>query len=224
MTQTCTLSSGKHGRLGRMSYHCYKPFLSPDATLQQISPVFLNKTCISFVTQALLWLHPKSPPKSMPRLELCGALAGAQLAQLLQRELTLNLQHLTLWTDSTTVLERLQSESCRFKVFVGTRVAEIQELTNPNSWRYVDSVNNPADDVTRAKTLVELSTHGRWSHNGPHFLQQPPDTWPVRPNSSAQQDLTEFRNLTFCGLTVKHQTYLPDPAQHTCWKDLVEAT
>jgi len=38
---------------------------------------------------------------SMPRLELCAAVTGAQLLNLIQRELTLKI---ILWTDSTTVL------------------------------------------------------------------------------------------------------------------------
>lgn len=63
----------------------------------------------------------------MPRLELCAALTGAQFLSLLHKELTL-LIHRTLWTDSTTVLSWLKSESCRFKVFVGSRVMEIQVL------------------------------------------------------------------------------------------------
>ncbi|KAA8591960.1 hypothetical protein FQN60_017334 [Etheostoma spectabile] len=46
--------------------------------------------------------------------------------------------------------------SCHFKVFVGTRVAEIQELTDLKSWRYVDSARNPADDLTRGKSLKDL--------------------------------------------------------------------
>ncbi|KAJ7997480.1 hypothetical protein DPEC_G00229450 [Dallia pectoralis] len=73
---------------------------------------------------------------SMPRLELCAAVTGAQLSKLLERELTMKVDKTTLWTDSTTVLTWLQSESCRFKVFVGTRVAEIQELTDLKVWRY----------------------------------------------------------------------------------------
>lgn len=76
---------------------------------------------------------------SIPRLELCAALSGAQLANLLNSELTIPLQSITLWTDSTTVLSWLASDSCRFKVFVGTRVAEIQTLIDTKSWRYVDS-------------------------------------------------------------------------------------
>lgn len=87
--------------------------------------------------------------QSIPRLELCAALAGAQLAKLIETEMTLPIRQTVLWSDSTTVLEWLQSDSCRYKGFVGTRVSEIQELTDRRSWHYIDSPNNPADDITR---------------------------------------------------------------------------
>ena len=38
---------------------------------------------------------------SMPRLELCAALTGAQLAKLLHSELTLSIRQIILWSDST---------------------------------------------------------------------------------------------------------------------------
>lgn len=63
--------------------------------------------------------------QTIPRLELCAALTGAQLAKVLKTELTLPIHSVTLWSDSTTVLTWLLSHSCRLKVFVGTRVAEI---------------------------------------------------------------------------------------------------
>lgn len=40
---------------------------------------------------------------SMPHLELCAAVTGAQLSNLVQRELTLKVDQTILWTDSTTV-------------------------------------------------------------------------------------------------------------------------
>lgn len=49
---------------------------------------------------------------SMLRLELCAALTGAQLAQVLRRELMLNINQMILWSDSTTVLTWLKLESC----------------------------------------------------------------------------------------------------------------
>lgn len=47
-----------------------------------------------------------------------------------------------------------------FKVFVGTRIAEIQDLT--------DSENNPTDDITCGKHLQALSATSRW-FQGPDF-------------------------------------------------------
>ncbi|XP_039602818.1 uncharacterized protein LOC120524964 [Polypterus senegalus] len=99
---------------------------------------------------------------SMPRLELCAALTCAQLAHLLTTELTLPIGQVLLWSDSTTILTWLKSESCRYKVFVGTRVAEIQNLTNLDNWNYIATKDNPADDITRGKTLKELSELNRW--------------------------------------------------------------
>lgn len=95
---------------------------------------------------------------SMPRLELCAALSGSQMAKVIQAELTLPINQVTYWTDSTTVLHWLMSESCRYKVFVGSRVAEIQTLTDVTRWRYVDSARNPADHITRGLTLTELAS------------------------------------------------------------------
>lgn len=109
---------------------------------------------------------------SMPRLELSAALLGAQLPSTLKSELTLPIQNVVYWSDSTTVLSWMKMDSCRYKVFVGTSIAEIQDLTDVNSWRYIDSQRIPADDVTRGKTLRELAEPQRWSQ-GPPFLLYP---------------------------------------------------
>lgn len=38
------------------------------------------------------------------------------------------------------------------RFFIGTHVAMIQELTNIDDWRYVNSNCNPNDDLARDKT------------------------------------------------------------------------
>ncbi|XP_048030832.1 uncharacterized protein LOC125266231 [Megalobrama amblycephala] len=160
---------------------------------------------------------------SIPRLELCAALIGAQLAKLAENELTLNIQKVILWTDSTTVLHWLHSESCRFKVFVGTRVAEIQELTDLKSWHYVDSARNPADDLTRGKSLKDLTVPNRWIQ-GPEFLIQPQSNWPSPPvmHSSEPEDATELKRSAFCGM-INSAPLIADDRKFSSWKDLVEA-
>ncbi len=143
---------------------------------------------------------------------------------MLRKELSLEYRKITLWSDSTTVLNWLQSESCRFKVFVGTRIAEIQETTCPQDWRYVDSALNPADDLTRGKPLADLTTPNRWT-NGPPFLLMHSDHWPKSPADNSLKDDSELRKSTFCALNVvTSNTELPDANQFTTYKELLEAT
>ncbi|XP_065102634.1 uncharacterized protein [Paramisgurnus dabryanus] len=161
---------------------------------------------------------------SIPRLELCAALTSAQLARFLQQELSIVVENVTLWTDSTTVLTWINSESCRYKVFVGTRIAEIQELTGDHTWRYVDSSNNPADDITRGRTLTEIASPGRWSQ-GPKFLKEPPEQWPTTPMAEIHDDPAEAKKGIFCGLATNDQSSgMPDVSKYTSWKALVDAT
>ena len=49
----------------------------------------------------------------------------------------------------------------RYKVFVGTRIAEIQELSEVTDWKYVNTSDNPADDLTRGKPLEVLNSESR---------------------------------------------------------------
>ena len=124
------------------------------------------------VQVAFVMARSRVAPKKqllIPRLELCAALSGAQLAKVLQTELTLSIEKTTLWTDSTTVLHWIHSESQQYKIFVGTRIAEIQKLEGTDNWRYVPLEENPADDITQGKSLMELAKPNRWTC-GPTFL------------------------------------------------------
>lgn len=151
---------------------------------------------------------------SIPRLELCGALTGAQLASVLKKELTLDIQEVVYWTDSTTVLNWL----------VGTRVAEIQELSDPASWRYIDSGTNPADDITKGKTLAQLAGENRWSQ-GPPFLQLHANHWPKAPVGEPTEEVEELRKTVFCGMLVESTSpAIPDIQQLSTYQELLKAT
>ncbi|XP_073782539.1 uncharacterized protein [Danio rerio] len=160
---------------------------------------------------------------SIPRLELCGALTAAQLAKKIETELTIKTDKPILWSDSTTVLTWLHSESCRFKVFVGTRIAEIQELTAGSTWLYVDTAQNPADDVTRGKALAELAVPNRWSQ-GPLFLHKPSTDWPSQPGELLEQDISEYKKVTLCGTISKANRQEAQGAlTYQSWNDLMES-
>lgn len=86
-----------------------------------------------------------------------------------QEQGTLPKERFIFCSDSTTVLQWLQSNSCRHKVFVGIRIAETRKLTNVEDWRYVERSLNPADNLTRGKTLSKLMQPQRWTL-GPSFF------------------------------------------------------
>ena len=65
---------------------------------------------------------------SMPRLELCGCLLGATLADTVKKELRLKIRNVTLFTDSTTNLRWLNASGTVFKAYVGNRIGTILGL------------------------------------------------------------------------------------------------
>lgn len=124
---------------------------------------------------------------------------------------------MVMWTDSTTVLAWIQSKSCRFKVFAGTHIAEIQELTDRQGWCYVETSENPADDLTRGKRLQDLMGKNCWA-DGPPFLRLPPDQWPAHPVTVSDNITEELERVT----TTDHP--LPDAQQFSSYSELVKAT
>ena len=87
---------------------------------------------------------------SLPRLELCGALL---LSELLHRTVPLfkTPTHTTFcWTDSTTTLSWINSQSYQWKTFIANRVTKIHELTKSYSWRYVPTSESRRLGVSRS--------------------------------------------------------------------------
>ncbi|KAI4832318.1 hypothetical protein KUCAC02_015290, partial [Chaenocephalus aceratus] len=95
-------------------------------------------------------------------------------------------------------------------------------LVGTDSWRYVPSEENPADDITRGKHLLDLAKPNRWT-SGPTFLQLPPANWPANPVvSSAHTE--ETRNTTFCGNIATAEPAAPDLTLVKSWSELLEVT
>ena len=87
---------------------------------------------------------------SVPNIELQAALLAARLSYQVKQALTLNIIRTFLWTDSTIVVQWLNS--CKKQPnFVANRVEEILENSTVDQWFHVDTVRNPAD----ARTLED---------------------------------------------------------------------
>ncbi|XP_038106645.1 uncharacterized protein LOC119766273 [Culex quinquefasciatus] len=93
---------------------------------------------------------------TIPRLELCAALLGAQLTAAVLEATNLSCP-VVYWSDFAIVLHWIASCSSTWKVFVSNRIAEIQRLTQGMPWRHIPTHLNPADLISRGLLPSELA-------------------------------------------------------------------
>ncbi|GAB0086366.1 hypothetical protein DMENIID0001_004160 [Sergentomyia squamirostris] len=119
------------------------------------------------------------------RLELCGAVLGAQLLDRILEVFSVDSYH--CWTDSKVVLGQINATLEKYDVFVSHRISEIQQLTDKGNWRHVPGVMNPADIVSRGVGPESLSDNHLW-WSGPSFLTGPNSDWPPPYHRSQRSD------------------------------------
>ena len=118
--------------------------------------------------------------QSVPRLELLGALILPRLVASIRKSLSL-LQDLqtVYWVDSITTLYWIRNNK-PWRQYVEHRVQEIRQLSNKDQWRFCPGSQNPADLPSRGTSGKELAESKVWC-NGPEFLTQTEEDWPVNP-------------------------------------------
>ncbi|XP_037957528.1 uncharacterized protein LOC119687322 [Teleopsis dalmanni] len=152
-----------------------------DASIRAYGCCFYVRVCNQqgHISVNLLTARSRVAPvkkRTLPQLELCGALILAQLYSKIAPIFS-NIHFQTfLWTDSTVVLHWLQHHSSTLTTFVGNRISEVQELTATCSWRHVPTSMNPADVISRGCSTSEL-LKSNWL-SGPAFLNREYEEWP----------------------------------------------
>ncbi|XP_070067103.1 uncharacterized protein [Drosophila virilis] len=116
-------------------------------------------------------------PVSIPRMELMAAVLGLRLAKCFQKEMLVRIHTRTFWTDSKDVLYWIRSDARKFQQFIALRIGEILEESDVDSWRWVPSAKNVADDGTKWTKPPEIYGSTRW-FNGPPFLYLEESQWP----------------------------------------------
>ncbi|XP_036340574.1 uncharacterized protein LOC118749914, partial [Rhagoletis pomonella] len=125
--------------------------------------------------------------KTLPRLELCAVHLLAKLWKNIAPILLPNTEKTVFWTDSEIVLYWLKKHPSTLSVFVGNRVADVQEWTENVIWKHVPTAHNPADIASRSCTVDEMR-QSIW-FNGPRFLTQGEDNWPNNPHFKPPEDM-----------------------------------
>ena len=136
---------------------------------------------------------------TIPRLELSAAVIAVRMDRMLSRELTLEVQESVFWSDSMIVLQYIHSRGKRFQTFVANRLSVIHDGSTPKQWRKVDSKGNPADDVSRGLSGVDMIYSDRW-RQGPEFLWKDESSWPSNPVAVPEIacDDKEVKNQSQC--------------------------
>ena len=132
--------------------------------------------------------------QTIPKLELQAALYSVRLRQLISADHDIQIQTVTHWTDSMTVLQWLHSAHKRQQVFVANRVGEILDQSTVDEWRHVKGTMNPADIGTRGVTVSQL-LESEWL-NGPAWLRQNPGSWPKQAKLVDENDFVLVTNPT----------------------------
>ena len=161
---------------------------------------------------------------SICRLELMGALIGARLAETVVKELTIEINAVVFWSDSTTVLHWIKQISSSYKAFVGNRVSEIHSVVHELetklgadtvTWRYVPTDVNPADDISRGLSPSELTMGHRYL-SGPEFLKTERENWPKnKVNPPSERDTEERKETKWTG-TFQEKTPLISWNRFSC--------
>ncbi|KAF0721510.1 Integrase catalytic domain-containing protein [Aphis craccivora] len=162
-----------------------------------------------------------APMKSLtiPRLELSGAHLLAELISRVSSSLEISNDKVFCWCDSTVVLAWIKGGAAQWNTFVSNRVAQIIELTGENSWRYVSTSVNPADQLSRGINTADLATSELW-WNGPSFLKEDKALWPqVRHDPRCSEEAPEKRTIKFTLNTIAAKNELMH--RYSSWSKLL---
>ena len=144
--------------------------------------------------------------KSLPKLELCGALTLARLYDKVKGMLSCNPTNIFLWTDSQIVIYWLKCHSATLSAFVGNRISEMQDLTSDVRWRHVPTNSNPADLVSRGCSVADLKA-SIW-FKGPPFLYQDIILWPLAKVTSLDMEEVNKEKRKSAFVVVVESNYL----------------
>lgn len=133
--------------------------------------------------------------------------------------------------DSEIVHAMIHRQSYGFNTCVANRVGEIQRRTDPTEWAWIPGKQNISDITTRGSAIEELDAESIWQQ-GPAFLTEAEDKWPVRfevnkaihvPETKSQM---ENNAANFVGATSIQETLASriNPKRFSSWVRLQSVT
>lgn len=134
---------------------------------------------------------------SVPRLELQAAVIGARLRKTIVDGHSVEIKRTLFWSDSSTVISWIKSDTRRYRQYVAFRVNEILSLSAIDEWRWLRTKINVADEATKWGKGPNCQPDSRWMR-GPSFLYDEEDAWPKDKFETAVEAQEELRPTYIC--------------------------
>lgn len=116
--------------------------------------------------------------KTLPQLELTALYVGVKLQQYIRDTMSsIQFKEIYLWGDSEVALCQVKNNNSK-KVYVRNRVTVINEIGSHCIIQHVSGAQNPADLLTRGRSVENLKKEQHWFH-GPAWLNDK-GSWPVQ--------------------------------------------
>jgi hypothetical protein len=136
-------------------------------------------------------------------MELLGIEMATRLAVHVKEAIS-DVKTITLWSDSKTALQWMNMDTGELQILVHNYVEKSLKRLPLDRFRWVPGEINPADNPTRPKFPQEIALDRQWIE-GPDFLHEPPDSWPVLSEltetdevlKEVKKDYKYFTPLTF---------------------------
>lgn len=148
---------------------------------------------------------------TLPRLELMAAVLVVKMVNHLKSVSGFQNASYYFWSDSQITLAWIKDEPQKRVVFVANRITEIQSLSCPRDWRYVESKKNPADLGTRGVSASELVNLDLWWH-GPEFIRDfksqneiENSEQVILPNEENKKQSTKTKNVSIIHTFLSHR-------------------
>ena len=161
--------------------------------------------------------------KTIPMLELQGGVLGSRLSKSVGNVLDIPPERQHFWTDSMNVLYWVKSPSRKFRMDVGNRISEIQDVTDVRNWHHVPGKLNPADMPSRGISASQLASDHQWWH-GPDFLTNPESSWPNRQIIPPSELPGQLRHVMTNVSAIHVSDHRLHPDKYSSWDHLVRIT
>lgn len=183
---------------GKKDLHCFV-----DASMNCYAAVIYLRSQIDsdFIKSHLIFsknrIKPLDKNLTIPRLELLTAVIGFRAVKFVQQELKLDIENITIWSDSQIALYWIgtpyNDKKFENNKFVKNRLMEIQADKNI-IFRYVPTKQNPADISCRGCETMELRTNSLWWF-GPKWLKQDYSYWPAIIQIEPKEETNEEEDI-----------------------------